>query len=52
MTFTGFTKKYLELNLMNRNEGGRPDDLTGFDEIAEVKFDVKCFNDGSTPTGN
>ena len=43
MTFTGFAKKYLELNPMNRNECGRPDDLIGLDEIAEVKFDVKYF---------
>ena len=52
MAFTGFTKKYLELNPMNRNECGRPDDLVGLDEIAELKFDVKYFNHGSTLIGN
>ena len=41
---------------MNRNEcdlSGRPDDLVGLDEIfTEETFDVKCFNHGSTLTGD
>ena len=55
MAFAGSTKKYLELNPMNKNECdllGRPDDLDGLDEITEETFDVKCFNHGSTLTGN
>ena len=55
MIFTGSTKKDLELNPMNRNDcdlRGRPDDLVGLNEITEETFDVKCFNHGSTLTGN
>lgn len=38
VAFTGSTKKYLELNPMNRDKCGRPDDLVGLDEITEVKL--------------
>ena len=53
MASTGSTKKYLELNPMNRNECdlcGRPDDLVGLDDITEVTFDVRGLNHESTLT--